>query len=113
MNKADDSSERFNVLITPNAKVLRTNATLGKNGRCLGQHQPGSAHGAAAQMDEMPVVGVAIMTGVLAHGRDKHTICKLEVSNGERIKKVSHRFLLSKSRLRVNYLFKLGLRFLR
>src|ERR1700730_17333649 len=29
MNKADDSSERFNVLITPNAKVLRTNATLG------------------------------------------------------------------------------------
>src|ERR1700730_8350248 len=93
MNEPDDSSQRFNVLVTPDAKVLRTNATLGKNGRCLGQHQTSAAHGAATEMDEVPVVGVSIATGVLAHRRDKHTSRKLKISNREWIKKVSHRCL--------------------
>src|SRR6267143_1862158 len=67
MNEADDPSQRFNVSVTPDTKVLRTDAALGKNGGCLSKHQSGAAHCPAAQMDEMPVIGVPIAAGVLAH----------------------------------------------
>ena len=99
MNETDDPSQRFNVSVTPDTKVLRTDAALGKNGRCLSKHQSSAAHCPAAQMYEMPVIGVAIAAGVLAHRRDEHAIRKLEISNRERIKKVSHKCLhcLSKS----------------
>src|ERR1700693_5589769 len=42
-------------------------------------------------MDEMPVISVPIAAGVLAHRRDEHAICKLQISNRERIKQVSHK----------------------
>src|ERR1700731_3744548 len=90
MNETDDPSQRFNVSVTPDTKVLWTDAAFGKNGRCLSQHQPSAAHRPAAQMDEMPIVGVAIAAGVLTHRRNEHAIGKLEISNRERIKKVSH-----------------------
>jgi hypothetical protein len=91
MNETDDPSQRLNVSVTPDTKVLRTDAALGKNGRCLSQHQSSAAHCPAAQMDEMPIIGVAIAAGVLAHRRNEHAIRKLEISNRERIKKVSHK----------------------
>ena len=91
MNEPDDSSERLNVIVIPDAKILRTDAALGKNGRGLGKHQSSSTHCTAAQVDEMPVVRVPVRTGVLAHRRDKHTVRKREATNGERVKQVSHR----------------------
>ncbi|MDX6559485.1 MAG: hypothetical protein QOF72_2534 [Blastocatellia bacterium] len=91
MNETDDSSQGFNVFVTPDTQVLRTNAALGKNGRCLSKHQSSATDRSAAQMDEMPVVSVTIAAGVLAHGRDEHAIGKFEISNLERIKKVSHK----------------------
>src|ERR1039458_7199896 len=90
MNEADDSGQRRNVIVTPDTQVLRTDAALGNNGSCLGKHQSSPAHGAAAQMHEMPVVGISVGTEVLAHGRDKHTVGKREISNRERIEQVSH-----------------------
>jgi hypothetical protein len=71
--------------------VLRTDPALGKNGRCFGKHQSSPADCAAAQMDQMPVVGVSVLTGVLAHRRNEHTVVKLEISNREWIKQVGHR----------------------
>src|SRR5271167_1081718 len=44
MNEPDDPGQRFNVIVTPDAKVLRADAGLGKNGSCLGKHQTGSAY---------------------------------------------------------------------
>src|SRR5438034_3225068 len=91
MNEPDDSGQRLYVIVTPDAKILRADAALGKNRRGLGKHQSRPAHRAAAQMDEMPVVGVAVNTGVLAHRRDEHTVRKRETTNRERIEQVSHR----------------------
>src|SRR6266576_393965 len=91
MDETDDPSQRLNVPVTPDTKVLRTDAALGKNGRCLSKHQSSAAHCLPAQMDEVPVIGVPIAAGVLAHRRDENAICKLEISNRERIKKVSHK----------------------
>src|SRR6267143_3780570 len=38
MNETNDPSQRLNVFVTPDTKVLRTDAALGKNGRRLGKH---------------------------------------------------------------------------
>src|ERR1700688_1087375 len=38
MNETDDPSQRLNVSVAPDTKVLRTDAALGKNGRCLSKH---------------------------------------------------------------------------
>jgi hypothetical protein len=81
----------LNVFVTPDPKVLRTDPALGKDSRCLSKHQSSAAHGPATQMDEMPVIGVPIAAGVLAHGRDEYPIGELEISNRERIKQVSHK----------------------
>ena len=60
MNEPDDPRQRLDVIVLPDAKVLRTDAALGKNGSGFGHHQPRPTHGAAAQMDEMPVVRESI-----------------------------------------------------
>src|SRR6266404_7991468 len=94
MNKPDDSSQRLHVIIHPDAQVLRTNPALRKNRSCLGKHKSSPAYGPAAQMHKMPVVGVSVRAGVLAHGRDKYAVGKCNIPNRERIKKVSHRCAL-------------------
>ena len=81
VNEADDPGQRRNVIVTPDTQVLRTDAAFGNNGSCFGEHQSGPAHGAAAQMYEMPVVGVPVGTGVLAHRRDEQTVRKSKISN--------------------------------
>src|SRR6266404_8803761 len=48
MNETDDPSQRFNVSVTPDTKVLWTDAALGKNGRCLGKHESRATHCPAA-----------------------------------------------------------------
>src|SRR5260370_503274 len=59
MNKADDSRQRLNVIVHPDAQVLRTDPSLGKNCSCFRQHQSSAAYCPAAEMHEMPVVGGA------------------------------------------------------
>src|SRR6267378_3190915 len=91
MNKPDDSSQRINVIIHPDAQVLRTDPALGKNGSCFGKYQPCTAYCPAAQMHEMPVARVSVSIRVLAHRRNKYTVRKRNIPNRERIKQVSHR----------------------
>ncbi len=90
MNKTNDSAQHLDVLVVPDAKILGTDATLGKNGRCLGQDQSGATHRAAPEMNEMPVVSVSVPARILAHRRDEHPISKCQISNRERIKQASH-----------------------
>src|SRR5260370_1946368 len=93
MNKPDDSSQRLNVIVHPDAQVLRTNPALGKNSSCFGKHQSSTAYCPAAQMGEMPVVHVSVGAGVLAHRRNKYTVRKRNIPNRQRIKQVNHRFV--------------------
>jgi hypothetical protein len=74
------------VFVGPDAEVLGTDASLGENGRCLGQDQSGTTYRTAAEMNEMPVVRVSIVALILAHRRDEHPIGKRQISNRERIK---------------------------
>lgn len=93
MNEADDPRQRLNMIVLPDTKILRTDTSVGKNGSCLGEHQCGATDGAAAQMDEMPVVCVSVGAGVFAHRRNKYAVRKCNIANRERIKQVRHRVL--------------------
>jgi hypothetical protein len=46
----------------------------------LGDHQPGAADGAAAQVHQVPVLGHAIDRRVLAHGRDHYAVGQLQAA---------------------------------
>jgi hypothetical protein len=90
VNKADDSSQRLNVIVFSDTEVLRTDATLGKDCGCFGEYQSSTADRPAAEMHEMPVGHASVNAGVLAHGRNKYAIRKCDVPNGERVEKMSH-----------------------
>src|SRR4029077_16111456 len=90
MNEADDSSQHLDVPVCPDAEVLRTDASLGKNGRCLSKYQSGATGGATPEMNEMPVVSVSVVARVLTHRRDEYPIGKFYFSNRERIKQAGH-----------------------
>jgi len=90
MNKTDDSAQHLDVLVAPDAEVLGTDASFGKNGGCLSQHQSSATHRTAAEMNEVPVVRVTIVARILTHRRDEHPIGKRQISNRERIKQAGH-----------------------
>jgi hypothetical protein len=76
-------------MVGPDSQVLRTSPALGKNRSCFGEHQSSAAYGPAAEMHEMPVIGVPSALEVLAHWRNKYSVRKGYIPNRERIKKVS------------------------
>ncbi len=90
MNETDDSTQHLDVLVAPDAEILGTDASLGKNGGCLSQDQSGATHRAAPEMNEMPVVRESVAARILTHRRDEHPISKFYFSNRERIKQAGH-----------------------
>ena len=50
----------------------------------LGEHQPGAAHGAAAEMDEMKIVGRAVVGRIHAHRRHHDTVRHRHAAQAER-----------------------------
>ena len=63
-----DALEHGHLLIFPDAEVFGTDAALGRHGRGLLNNETGPAHGPAAQVHEVPVIGKAVLGAVLAHG---------------------------------------------
>ena len=78
VNEADDAREHGDVLVFPDAEILRADAAFGRDRRGFGHHQPGAADGAAAEMHEVPVIGEPVVARVLAHRRDEDAIGKGE-----------------------------------
>ena len=54
----------------PEPEVVRRDAPARLDGRRLEDDQPGPAHGASAQVHEVPVTSAALLRRVLAHRRD-------------------------------------------
>ncbi len=68
---ADEFRDRFPrlcVRVGPDPGVPRRNAPLGRDRARFDAHERGAAHGAAAQVHEVPFIGHAVLAGVLAHG---------------------------------------------
>ena len=83
-NKRGNARERGHVLVLPDAQVLRSDSALGRYGTCFHYHQSYATRGAAAQVNQMPVRGEAILTGVLAHRGDGNPIAHGDVAQGQR-----------------------------
>ena len=76
-----DSGEGFDVIILPDAHITGRDAA-----RCL--HCGGfdkdcgcAANSTAAQVNQVPIGGKAIVTGVLAHRGNNHTASEFHIAN--------------------------------
>lgn len=83
-----NAGERRDVLVLPEAQILEADAAFGSDGRGLSEDQASATDGAAAEVDKMPVIGKAVLAGVLAHGRDDDAVGKGDGANLQRGKKV-------------------------
>ncbi len=94
MEERGDALEFGDVLVLPDAEVAGSDAGFGADGVGFGEDDGGAAYGAAAEMDEVPVVGEAAGGGVLAHGRDGDTVRKGEAAElegaEELVRRVGH-----------------------
>ena len=85
------------MLVLPNAQVGRAYAASGLTAVASVMHQPGAADGAAAEVDEVPVGGEAVVEEYSAHGRDGDAVGQGEAAErqgGEEVVGwVSHRGL--------------------
>src|SRR5262245_56511316 len=72
VNEMNDALERLDVIVTPDAEVLRANAGL-RQDRCRFCHYKScAANSPTTEMHEVPVVRQPINARVLTHRRDKH-----------------------------------------
>ena len=88
MEEAGDAVELGDVLVFPDAEVAGGDAAFGADGVGLGEDETGAADGAAAEVDEVPVVGEAVEGGVLAHGGDGDAVGQSKATKLERGKEV-------------------------
>src|SRR5580698_7561712 len=76
MQKLRYTAQVWDVLVLPNAKIGGRNAAFRQNCRSLKHHQPSTSLRAATQVHQVPVIGKAVLAGVLAHGRNADAIAE-------------------------------------
>jgi hypothetical protein len=64
-----DAREKFDMFIFPTSEILRADPPFGGHRTSLCKSQGRSADRSAAKMHQMPIVGKAVRTRVLAHRR--------------------------------------------
>ena len=70
--------------VVPQPGVVRRNPALRRHRGRLGHHQACAAHGATAQMHQMPGSGHPVDGAVLAHRRHRDAVAQLETALLER-----------------------------
>src|ERR1019366_5630602 len=85
-------SERGDVLVLPDADVVRGDAAFGQDGSGFGEDEASASDGAAAQVDEMPIVGEAVMARVLTHRRDGDAVGERQGTEGDRREQMRHEY---------------------
>ena len=87
VDELSDAGQVGNVFVGVDAEIRGRDAALRDDGRCLKENEAGSALGAAAEVDHMPVVGEAVLRGVLAHGRNTDAVGEMDRAKLKRRKK--------------------------
>jgi hypothetical protein len=90
VQEVHDPGERGNVVVLPDAEVVRGDSSFGKDGGGFREDEACTSDGTAAQMDQVPVVGEAVAAGVLAHRRDSDAVGQSEIANGYRREEIGH-----------------------
>ena len=90
VNEANDALQQLDVIVAPDAEVLRTDPAFRQDRGRFCHHQSSAAYGATAEMHKVPVVSQSVSARVLTHRRDKDSISEFQIADRERIEQVSH-----------------------
>jgi hypothetical protein len=82
--EAGDPRQRFDLFVLPKTEILGADATARLDRGRFGHHQASATDGAAAEMNQVPVVGEAVRAGVLAHRGDADPVSERHAAQGER-----------------------------
>ena len=74
LEEGRDTGEHGDVVVGPDAEVAGGDAGFGADGCGFGHYHARSSYCPAAEMDQVPVGGVAVDRAVLAHGRDDDAV---------------------------------------
>ena len=80
---ATGAGKGLDVLVLPDAHVGGGDAAARLDGGGFHHDERGAADGAAAEVDQMPVVGEAVVGGILAHGRYGNAVAEGHVAQCE------------------------------
>jgi hypothetical protein len=83
MQKAGDACQRFGVPVVPDAHIARRDTAIARHRRGLDHDQSGAADGSTAQMDEMPVVGQALLGAVLTHRGHRDPVAEGDAADSQ------------------------------
>ena len=84
LEEGSDAGQEGDVVVGVYAEIAGGDAAFGTDGCGFGHDGACSANCAAAEVDEVPVVGVAVDRAVLAHGRDDDAVGEGDAALGER-----------------------------
>ena len=75
----------------PDPGVVGADPALGRDGARLGDHEPGAADRAAAEVHEVPLGRQAVRRRVLAHRRDGDAVAERHLAQPQRREEGAHR----------------------
>ena len=84
-----DAGEHGDMLVLPDAQVVRRDASFGRHGRCLSDHHRRTPDSATAEVYEVPVSGKTVNAGVLAHRAHHDAVAQREGAEGEGLEETS------------------------
>ncbi len=87
-----DSRKELDVRVTPDSQILRADAPFRRYCGGFGKYETCTAHGAAPQVHEVPVICESILAGIFAHRRDGNAVRQRDTTNCKRIEYVRHGF---------------------
>ena len=90
-DEAGDGGPRLRVRVRPEAGVVGADPPLGRDGARLGDHEPGPADRAAAEVHEVPLGGQAVRRRVLAHRRDGDAVAERRLAQPQGREERAHR----------------------
>src|SRR5688500_7137795 len=90
VHEIHNALEEWDVPVIPDAKILGTDAAGWLDGGRLRHHQAGATGREAAEVHEVPVVGEAILTRVLAHWRNGDTVSQRDIPKSKTRKQRCH-----------------------
>ena len=74
--------------VVPQPQAMGRDAPARLDMGCFGEHEPGAADGARAEVDQMPVLGHAVVGRVLAHGRDHDPVAQSDRAERDRLEQM-------------------------
>ncbi len=90
VDKTGDTLHRFDLFVVPQPEVFGSDAPVRRHRHRFGDDQAGAANGTASQVNQVPVIGQAVDTGILAHRRHCDAIAKGQLAQGIGFKQQAH-----------------------